>query len=513
MPHAASIPAVSNPIAPVLKSMQGTATASSDAASQPFRELFREKTRSIEIPVAKTAQGAAKSAEKNGTLVPGPERVASEDQAGKQSRIGLPPSGSFGSIAQIASQTSLASPLHTINTTEADVSAPSAYSAAAEPETALSVRSKQIQSTLVVTSQEKTERKIRKPGYPEAQSGAQNFVIGTPLPTSAPFISAAPASSATSSAAEEKSAPSHANLSTASLQSSNGDILSSATDHIAAPQQASSRPASSNATPSANLNPDSKNTAGESATGTADESVSVKASGPSNSALPAASGSLAHVGHALHASTEPASSGAPAVFASGAALAGVHSGADALTPLSAMPRGEQAVPVTAAVNTATPATAPYDKIDQEAAPAVLHAGAQQVAVGVRDPNLGWVEIKTQNVAGHIDATLVTASQQTHTSLAAQIPAMAEYLRQSDVRVGTLAVHQQMPGTNSGTNSGNAFGNGSGNGQSSGSSGSNPQNSHQPEFTARYTGISPGLLSFQSEGLESFGPVSYISVRA
>ena len=62
-----------------------------------------------------------------------------------------------------------------------------------------------------------------------------------------------------------------------------------------------------------------------------------------------------------------------------------------------------------------------------------------MSVGVHDPNLGWVEIQTQNSGGHVDAMLVASSGQTHDSLAAQLPALAQFLEQRDVRVGTLAV--------------------------------------------------------------------------
>lgn len=201
---------------------------------------------------------------------------------------------------------------------------------------------------------------------------------------------------------------------------------------------------------------------------------------------------------------------------------------------TALPHVEQTgVPANFAASGASPATNVaanlYDKIDQGVAPVVLHSGAQHVAVGVRDPDLGWVEIKTQNTAGQVAATLVTASGQTHAALAAQLPAMAQYLHDRDIRVGTLAVHQQMPGGNSGSGPNNGPGNGgsqnSGSGNSgSGNSGSGAQPSSHSHSNSegpaeRHAGVSTEFLTsgFLQSGTEDAGaslwPVSYISVRA
>jgi hypothetical protein len=155
----------------------------------------------------------------------------------------------------------------------------------------------------------------------------------------------------------------------------------------------------------------------------------------------------------------------------------------------------------------------YDKLDQGIAPVVLHSGAQHVAVGVRDPDLGWVEIKTQSVAGQVDATVVTASSQTHASLAAQLPAMAQYLEQREVRLGTLAVHHEMPGDNAGTPSG---GNQSSNPDSSrgGAQNSGSGDGNRGRITDRFS--SPGSGSFPTKTDEEAGwfqSVSFISVRA
>jgi hypothetical protein len=156
----------------------------------------------------------------------------------------------------------------------------------------------------------------------------------------------------------------------------------------------------------------------------------------------------------------------------------------------------------------------YDRIDQGASPIMLHSGVQQVAVGLRDPNLGWVEVKTQNLAGRVDATLVAASGQAHAALAAQLPAISDYLQQRDVRVATLAVQHHMPGTGSGVTPGDSGGRGAESGGSQsrqpGQSASGNSGSGSPDAPLQPL-RPPGSLRYD-EG-PSFRPLSYISVRA
>lgn len=197
-----------------------------------------------------------------------------------------------------------------------------------------------------------------------------------------------------------------------------------------------------------------------------------------------------------------------------AASAQAHSnemGVPATAPRTSAHAAPAAPPANSAVASA------YDRIDQGTAPVLLHSGAQQVAVGLRDPDLGWIEIKTQNMAGHVDATLVTSSGNIHDSLAAQLPAMAAYLEQRDVRVGTLAVHHEAPIANPGSGLGNGTG-----GYGSGNSGAGAQHSGQSGSGGqggRYTGAPPEVPALASKTREveqagpSFRPVSYISVRA
>lgn len=194
--------------------------------------------------------------------------------------------------------------------------------------------------------------------------------------------------------------------------------------------------------------------------------------------------------------------------------------------LEAMPPTAQVAPPAAgnvaqnpAANAATGAAAasPFERMDQGASPVVLHSGAQQVDVGVHDPNLGWVEVRTQAAAGHVDATLVAVSGQSHAALTAQLPSMAQYLQQRDVRVGTLTVYQQMNQSGAGGGQGGSFSGGSQGGDS-------PQSQSQPHAGYEQTAppaTSPSsirsLAAARTAVIEDAGyaprPLSYISVRA
>lgn len=91
---------------------------------------------------------------------------------------------------------------------------------------------------------------------------------------------------------------------------------------------------------------------------------------------------------------------------------------------------------------------PYQRLDQIASvagPSILSAGTNRMTVGLHDPALGWVEIKTQLTAGQVAAALSTTSSQTHHSLAAQLPLLAQFLSDREVKVSSLAVDQQNPG--------------------------------------------------------------------
>jgi hypothetical protein len=98
-----------------------------------------------------------------------------------------------------------------------------------------------------------------------------------------------------------------------------------------------------------------------------------------------------------------------------------------------------AMAVSPAAGHAAHAVAPgaaFDRIDSGSAPQMLSHTPQRLDVGVRDPGLGWVEIRAHAAEGQIAAT-VSASSASHPALAAQLPAMRDYLAGQQVRVDAL----------------------------------------------------------------------------
>jgi flagellar hook-length control protein FliK len=238
---------------------------------------------------------------------------------------------------------------------------------------------------------------------------------------------------------------------------------------------------------------------------------------------PDAAAMAAKAGNGIAPQTKHLNSPVPTVVhPSQIAPAAVGGTGETAVHISALPQGLAGVssPAVGALQGAGVAAAsPYDRIDQGTAPVVLHAGAQQVAVGVHDPSLGWVEIKTQSAAGHVDATLVASSGQTRDALAAQLPAISQFLEQRDVRVGTLVVNHQSAGSGA-----NHFGNGSGaqnagqgyggNAGSGGNSGNSGGERRGPQYSAPVP--APHSVPVTGIGGESSAParpLSYISVRA
>jgi flagellar hook-length control protein FliK len=83
------------------------------------------------------------------------------------------------------------------------------------------------------------------------------------------------------------------------------------------------------------------------------------------------------------------------------------------------------------------AGAAFERMDSAAAPQVLESGPHQLAVGVRDAGLGWVEIRTHAAGGEIAAMLTASSTEAHAALSAQLPAMRDYLAAQHVHVDNL----------------------------------------------------------------------------
>ena len=126
---------------------------------------------------------------------------------------------------------------------------------------------------------------------------------------------------------------------------------------------------------------------------------------------------------------EPAPHAAMGVPVSPAAVSATH----VVQPISPAPPASSTV---AHTTHAAPPGAAFDRIDSGATPQVLSRTPQRLDVGVRDPGLGWVEIRAHAAEGQIAAT-VSTSAAVHSAVAAQLPAMRDYLAGQQVRVDTL----------------------------------------------------------------------------
>jgi len=146
----------------------------------------------------------------------------------------------------------------------------------------------------------------------------------------------------------------------------------------------------------------------------------------------------------------------------------------------------------------------YQKMDQMSGvpTPIVSAGTNRVTVSLRDPTLGWLEVKTQSTGGQIAAALVTSSEQSHQTLAAQISSMAQFLSDREVRISSISVEQQTVGGSLGDAAG--FENqANSNRHTNADSGSS-----EIGLSARLAGPDSG-----PETTEWFHPLSYISVIA
>lgn len=547
MPHAASI---TPPSAPVLAAPPAPSGAQGKTASSAmkFVELFREQAGTPHPSVSPAAQATPKSSEELSAETPGAKpqvAPAAKDTGQPETEPGrtepkepASPGAPLASSKPVGSLAASPNQLHpAVNGANANGAKPSKTlpEAAAIPSAPAesTTKSKKTGPTFALTSlspQHKTNQDNQAGGQsPETKSPSS---AGQPALPIVPVV--APAAKPTTALAQEQAAAAPGkyqwirSVNNPSSTVAGETPLQSATPASHVPpaqaeeaQQSIESQLAPTATPSA-----SKNTI-DPAKGSAPLSAGASAEADSSKDLPGSFSPALHsslVPHAAH--TADQGTGAIAAFASAAAPVQATTSSPALlaavtgtTPIATAPS-----PAPGAAS--SPALSPYDRIDQGGVPLVLHSGLQHVAVGVRDPELGWVEIETQNIAGHVDATLVTASGQTHASLAAQLPAMAQYLEQSDIRLGTLAVHHQTLGAMENSGSGNGAGYGSGDGSGnrpnhgsgyeSGSSESSTQNFNHagPGDSAQYNGVSPGFYAgpISNDEAPAFRPVSYISVR-
>jgi len=83
---------------------------------------------------------------------------------------------------------------------------------------------------------------------------------------------------------------------------------------------------------------------------------------------------------------------------------------------------------------------------------LLHAAPHQVAVGVSDPSLGWVEVRAERVSGQIAAALTANSAASHAALTSVLPTMATYLQEHHAGVQQVHVESSLAGGQAGTSS-------------------------------------------------------------
>jgi hypothetical protein len=492
MPHATPIPALANAVAP-MRAAPGAANEKIAAASQQFGDLFREKAAAIQAPLSGVtpsgvAPETAKSPKGSNPVTPDQEVASANNteppltqQAQQTQQLGLrtphPPRALTGpasaSAAQLRSAARIPEDEAVASTVESKIE-PDSVSAS------LSEKSGASHAPQIKPSAHKTAESS-KTGNQNPQ-GALTPVLETQLPALSAVSMPASSTPQTTTTASDANGAMHDR------------------SPVSAPEAGGKSPAASSTSSSTATGANEPVPATLAATLPAKDSTEPSPSAP----------------HATHGSTEPAAAPAVATASLSASPLDAHpESASVSTPPPA-----QTNPSSAATPAMTAASVPnaevnaYDRIDQGPAPVVLHSGAQHVAVGVQDPGLGWVEIKAQSAAGHVDATLVAGSPQSHSSLSAQLPAMAQYLEERNLRVSTLSVHQQTHDAsrdaNSGASQNSARENGTG---GNGGTPQSPRPSENSGSSTRYSGVPSGSASPEFAGESSFRPVSYISVHA
>ena len=83
---------------------------------------------------------------------------------------------------------------------------------------------------------------------------------------------------------------------------------------------------------------------------------------------------------------------------------------------------------------------------------LLHAAPHQVAVGISDPLLGWVEVKAERISGQIAAALTANSSASHAALTSVLPTMATYLQEHHAGVQQVHVEASLTGGQAGAGS-------------------------------------------------------------
>jgi hypothetical protein len=82
-----------------------------------------------------------------------------------------------------------------------------------------------------------------------------------------------------------------------------------------------------------------------------------------------------------------------------------------------------------------------ERMDAAAPPRVLESSPQNLAVGIRDAGLGWIEIRTHSIAGQVSATLATGTHEAHAAIAAELPAIRDTLMNQHVALHSLSAER------------------------------------------------------------------------
>jgi len=86
-------------------------------------------------------------------------------------------------------------------------------------------------------------------------------------------------------------------------------------------------------------------------------------------------------------------------------------------------------------------SAAFDRMDAAEPVRVLESSPQNLAVGIRDGGLGWIEIRTHAVTGQVSATLASGSSEAHTAITAELPAIREALTSQQIALHSLAAER------------------------------------------------------------------------
>ena len=84
-----------------------------------------------------------------------------------------------------------------------------------------------------------------------------------------------------------------------------------------------------------------------------------------------------------------------------------------------------------------------DQADANPGGVLLHASPNQMAVGISDPGLGWIEVRAERVAGQVTAALTANSTASHAELTAVLPAMSSYLNDHRQAVHHIQIVKQV----------------------------------------------------------------------